>query len=580
VKTHRHKLLLALIVGTCFAVSAQSNSGPASKGKNPEYGYHDLGSTYVPLDSWVYPALERMAAKGFVRTAFLGLKPWTRAAIAQMLNAGTAMPTNANAEDLTMMEALRVEFTVERNADAGVPNASIQLESIYSRTTVIAGKPLADSYHFGQTLINDFGRPYQEGFNQISGFSSRAESGPFAFYVRGEYQHAPGADAYPLDVRQAIARADGNPVQPATPLAPVDAFRFLDAYASTTLFGNDFSFGKQSLWWGPGTGGAMIMSDNAAPFYMARLNRVLPLNLPGILRYLGPLRYDAFFGRLEGHSFPPRPFMHGEKFSFKPTENFEFGFSRTAVFAGQGLTPLTFDTLLHTYFSTTSGTGPGLNLRNNPGARFGGFDFSYRIPGLRNWLTLYSDSVAHDDVSPISAPRRAAINPGLYLSHFPGLDKLDLRLEGVNTDPPTSRSNNGRFIYYEGFYRDAYTNDHNLMGSWIGREGKGVQVWSTYWLSAMSTVQVNYRNAKVEDDFIPGGETANDFGLNARLRIRPNLELQGGLQYEEWKAPILFPVRESNVTASFQLTFWPRQLTARKVRSTANASAGESSSRP
>ncbi len=60
------------------------------------------------------------------------------------------------------------------------------------------------------------------------------------------------------------------------------------------------------------------------------------------------------------------------------------------------------------------------NSPDDPGARFGAFDFTYRLPFLRNWLTLYSDSEVHDDVSPIDAPRRAAIRPGLYLSHVPG----------------------------------------------------------------------------------------------------------------------------------------------------------------
>jgi hypothetical protein len=409
-------------------------------------------------------------------------------------------------------------------------------------------------------LINDLGRPYQEGTNQVTGFTTRAENGVFAFFVRGEYQHAPGAAAYPLAVREAISAADGNPVQPGNPFPSTNTFRLLDAYGSTTLLGNDFSVGKQSLWWGPAAGDAMVMSDNAAPFYMVRLNRVLPLQLPSILRYLGPVRYDTFLGRLEGHEFPPRPFMHGEKFSFKPTDNLEFGFSRTAVFAGQGLTPLTFDTLVHSYFSVTSGTGAGMNLRNSPGARHGGFDFAYRVPGLRKWLTLYTDSAAHDDVSPVDAPRRASINPGVYLSHFPKLGKLDLRAEAVNTDPPTSRSNDGRFIYYEGFYRDAYTNNGNLLGSWIGREGKGVQVWSTYWLSAMSTIQFSYRNAKVAKDFIPGGETANDFAIRATLRIRPDLELQGGFQYEAWMAPILASTRQANIASSIQLTYWPKRF--------------------
>ena len=30
---------------------------------------------------------------------------------------------------------------------------------------------------------------------------------------------------------------------------------------------------------------------------------------------------------------------------------------------------------------------------------------------MEKWLTLYSDSIVHDDVSPLAAPRRAAFNP-------------------------------------------------------------------------------------------------------------------------------------------------------------------------
>jgi hypothetical protein len=70
--------------------------------------------------------------------------------------------------------------------------------------------------------------------------------------------------------------------------------------------------------------------------------------------------------------------------------------------------------------------------------------FSYRLPFVRKWLTLYSDSFAHDDVSPISAPRRAAIRPGIYLSHVSGLPHLDFRVEAASTDPPTNRSNGGQ----------------------------------------------------------------------------------------------------------------------------------------
>ncbi len=42
------------------------------RSRSPAY----MGSPYVPLDSWIYPAIERLAAFGFVRTASLGLRPW------------------------------------------------------------------------------------------------------------------------------------------------------------------------------------------------------------------------------------------------------------------------------------------------------------------------------------------------------------------------------------------------------------------------------------------------------------------------------------------------------------------------
>src|SRR5713101_5154191 len=46
---------------------------------------NSAGSTYIELDSWIYPAVERLAALGIIRSPFLGLRPWTRTAVAQML---------------------------------------------------------------------------------------------------------------------------------------------------------------------------------------------------------------------------------------------------------------------------------------------------------------------------------------------------------------------------------------------------------------------------------------------------------------------------------------------------------------
>ena len=112
-------------------------------------------------------------------------------------------------------------------------------------------------------------------------------------------------------------------------------------------------------------------------------------------------------------------------------------------------------------------------------------------------MTLYSDSLVHDDVSPVSAPRRSAVNPGIYLTHFPGLPKLDFRAEAVDTNPPISPVHGGQFLYWEVVYHDLYLNDRYLMGNWVGREGMGYQAWSTYHLSPKSSIQVAVRNSKI-----------------------------------------------------------------------------------
>jgi hypothetical protein len=530
---------------------------------------NSAGSTYVEIDSWIYPAVERLAALGIIRSPFLGLRPWTRTAIAQMLAEADYQEADASlppTQEASLFSALKTEFSQELGLTEGGVNESIRIESLYTRINPIAGTPLNDSYHFGQTIINDFGRPYQGGFNAVSGFTSRAETGPFSFYVRGEYQYAPSAAAYPVSVRNVIAQADLNPVQPAIPVQSASQFRLLDAYTSLTLWGNEVSVGKQSLWWGPGEGGAMIFSSNAEPIYMLRINRTLPLYIPLISKLLGPIRHDHFFGKLSGHHFPPDPFMYGDKISFQPTKNLELGFSRTAVFAGQGKTPLTFGTFWRSY-SSVSDVGPGIKgTPRDPGARHGAFDFSYKLPFVRNWLTLYSDSIAHDEPNPISAPRRAAIVPGIYLSHFPKLNKLDLRVESGYTDIPNRPLTVavGRFLYWEGIYHDMYINKGNLLGSWVGRGGKGTQVWTNYWLNSHSSIQVSYRNGKISNLFIPGGGTQNDFSAGARLRIRNDWELLTNFQYEQWAVPVLAPSRKSDFLSSIQLTYWPKDLVRRK----------------
>jgi hypothetical protein len=518
-----------------------------------------FGTPFVPLDSWIYPALDRLAALGYIHVEFLGMRPWTRLECAQLvLDASDTIAGNEweRAGARSAISELKREFASEFDALASGKNQQVKLESVYTRMMGIDGQPLNDSEHFGQTLINDFGRSYQEGFSNSTGFSGYSTAGRFSFYVRGEYQHAPSGPSYSLPVRQAIAFADANPVQPAQPVAAVDQFQLLDTYIGANFKNWQITFGKQSLWWGPDAGGAMLFSDNAAPITMARVSRVAPFRLPWIFRWMGPVKTDFFFGKLDGHQFPPDPFIHGEKISFKPTPNLELGFSRTVVLGGEGRA-FTFGALFNSYVSFTS--SQNYSASTNPGKRTGGFDVTYRVPFLRNWLTLYADSLSTDDPSPLAAPRRSGFNPGFYMPRIPGIQKLDLRAEVVYTDPPTHVNHRGQYIYFDTFYHDLYTNDKNIIGSWVGREGQGYQAWSKYWFNSRNGIQFGYRHARVSSDFIPNGGTLNDASVQVDFLVHHDISVSNRVQYEHWNYPILAATPQTNVSVSLQVTYWPRE---------------------
>jgi len=527
-----------------------------------------LGSTYVPVDNWVYTAIDRLHGLGYVDTAYLGMRPWTRLSIVHMLkeSADKIADAHENDEACTTYHALEREFEPDVERLNGDHAPQLRPDSAYTRLLGIAGTPLRDSFHVGQTIVNDYGRPYQEGLNNITGFSTRGEAGRFSLYFRGEYQHAPSAAGYSNAVSTVLSNIDNlpfatNPNQATILTGPIPAtntFRIVEANVSYLLLNHEFSFGKNDHWLGPAKGSSFAWSNNAENIYAFQIDRVEPLTIPLLSRLTGPFRYQFFVGSLKGHTVPNAPWVHLEKVSFQPTENLEFGFERTVIWGGEGHVPITVHSFLKSFFSFQNVSLEEKLSRNDPGARFGTFDFSYRLPFVRKWLTLYTDSLVHDDVSPPSAPRRSAIRPGIYLSHFPGIPHLDLRAEAASTDPPTSRSNGGGFLYVEYIQKQGYTNKGYLLGDAIGREAKGGQAWLTYHLSPREQVQFSYRNAKAAKDFISGGTTQNDFSVNLVKRFTDAFEVKSWAQYERWSVPLLKPGVQSNFSVSAQVTWYPR----------------------
>jgi capsule assembly protein Wzi/PAP2 superfamily protein len=535
---------------------------PGKENLGGERDRQDMGSSFVPLDSWVYDAFERLAALRYARSAILGLKPWTRMECARLAEEAAEALEIADApseEAAGLVLRVQQEFAYELALLSGGHNLTAHVDSLYIRTLSISGPPLADSYHFGQTVAYDFGRPFERGGSGQAGGSFDATAGPLLIYVRAEYQHAPPAPAFSDGVRDVIAHADGVPLAevPSGAIPTTNDVQLLDSYVGVDIHNWQLLAGRQSLSWAPGPD-SMMWSDNIAPPVMVRLVNPEPFFLPGILRRLGPVRMDQFFGRLDGHPYIPNPFVFGQKINLRLFPFLELGFGRRSMIGGTGGNPLNAVNFVRSFFGLVNP-----RLHSVPGDNESEMDWTFYVPKVRNYIVLYGDAYAEDDVLPIENPPRNPWHPGIYLTRIPRIPALDLHLEGVSTESSSALiggGNAGRYTYFNAQYPDGNTENGRLIGNVVGREGRAVQARLRYWISPRNTIQFLYRHNSVSADFIPGGGVWQDYAVRNEFYLRNGFYMTSELQYEKISHyPVFFPGPQRNVTALLEIGFYPQR---------------------
>ncbi len=528
-----------------------------------------IGSTNVPMDSWIYPALGRLAAMGLIPGQSVSIRPWTRQECLRQLKLAEDLATTPESYSPGILVAANRIISDLHNELETEPNyyQSLSLESVYARYGTIAGPAITDSFHFGQTWWNDFGRPLGRGSSAIAGYSVRAHSGRLFFYDRQEQQHDPGNPAESPEVNNLINQLDRSQVNDPiiAPIAQRSAYerqRPIELYAGVAFEGNALSLGKQELYWGPTTMGPLAFSSNAEPTYNLRLVSTRPHPIP-LLPSLGTYRFDFVLGKLSGHKYPARPWYNGQKIDINLGDNLELSFTRWSIFWGVGH-PITFHTFRQNIFSFSStgggagggGGSAGYGDPQDPGDRKSNFDFSYRLPFLSRIVTLYADAYSDDDPSPIDAPRRAVWNPGIYFARLPLLPHMDLRVEATSSEGLAVDF--GRYHFFTNSqYLDGNTNKGFLVGSAIGQDSRAIEGRTGYWLSARTRVEAGYRQNKGGTNFLPGGSTITDGFVNGSYAINRNWQAQIFTQYERFLIPSYMPGSKHNTSGWLQLVWTP-----------------------
>ena len=399
--------------------------------------------------------------------------------------------------------------------------------------------------------------------NLYTGGAFRMHAGPFAAYLHAELQRAGKARPATPQTAAQIMLVDFTTTAEAGPVSGVLRGRVMEASISLAFAHNQFTFGKQSIWWGPARGGATLFSINAEPITMLRYERVHSINLPGLFGLLGPVRAQMMLGRLSGAQFlhtasstlgvagrsiENQPWIHAQKLAFEPTPNLQFGVSRSVLFAGNGA-PFTTRSFLRSLFSTSTG-----DETRDPGDRRVAFDARYRIPGLRPCLTAIVDTFTEDEAFPLAYPRRSVWIEGFMLRCFPHPSRLTLQAEGLLA--PHRKEFPG-YYYFNVHYLSGYTNNRQLIGSWIGREGHGEQLWLRWQLSPKSSIELDGRGMISSSEFLRGG-SLRELSAIADLALRPEWQFRAEAHTEWWRFPLLAPQPQRSGVFTIQLSYRPR----------------------
>ena len=129
----------------------------------------------------------------------------------------------------------------------------------------IGGPVLRDSYHLGQTVYNDYGRPTRRASTTSPASPASMSTAASRCTSAASIQHAPAYDGYSLSLaqpallhRRDLPFAPPNDPQDTIPYGStnnaVNTFRLQEAYLAYHWWGHEISFGKSDSWLGTGHG--------------------------------------------------------------------------------------------------------------------------------------------------------------------------------------------------------------------------------------------------------------------------------------------------------------------------------------
>jgi len=465
----------------------------------PKLVFASAVSANIPLHSPIYQLLDKLEGVGLIDSGLHGMRPVSRLEAARQIVEARSNAADGEAAAVTQQILHRLENElhdqlVELHALEGEapdsyikPLRSLEANYVY-QDGVESVTPLTNAHQFALNY-NNSGTDYDNRHNGQLIFNSEARIAQF----------------FLLEVRPTLEFRD----QEGTDL------QLLEGRAALGLGPVEISFGRQSLWWGQGSHGSLVLTNNAEPLDMLRLTNPNPVLLPWILEYLGPFRFDVFWSRLENDRVVAKPYFAGLRFDFKPLPWFELGASRTVILGGEGRPSIGWDEFL-----TILG-GKNLNGGADTSNSLAALDLRLKIPFLAG-SEFYGELGGEDEANHFFSKDSWII--GAYLPWLEPTGRFSLRIEYADLSSPV--------WYRHTQYRSGYTFEGKIMGHHVGGAGKDIYSELRVLLHTDLTLSLSLDIERRGYDQ-PVREQHLEPGAGVEWQLRPDLSLSVRYSYDQ-----------------------------------------------
>lgn len=481
-----------------------------------------VSSVNVPLDSWVYPALETLEGYRLIDSAVAGTKPYSRLEVGRLLdealkkweeNQTRKALFGFAANDLipAVLERFKREFKDEL-ADLGAlerakaPSFLKPLDGVILRYQFQSENPIARP---------QIGNPPSQTIYPIynnDGIVYRKQHN-FTAEVEGEGRLWNHLSLYYRPIFEAFGHEDAR-------------VELEKGYLKLEGGNIELEAGRDSMSWGAGHN-KLIMTNNARPFDMIKISNPLPFQAP----LLGLLKFTTFLTRLDygkqhnlEPSTVPHPYLWGTRLDFKPHPVFEIGFSRIIMFGGEGREALSFTDYAKILFSRTSESQPkhGQNHQFSFDFAFLWRDF-YQIFPISRSLKLYGEWLMDDST-------QWAYLAGLLMNDIFLKGRFDFRVEYINTAYHTVPSTTYTHHEYPPIFHD------RLFGYYGGGNVEDIFARLNVYLSPKVQMGLDFDLATQGKKLATTTKTYRG-GVDLEYWIRDGLSLKGRYILESFRDP-------------------------------------------